>query len=248
MNFKKASLNIENAIFPAVITILSFIFFIITYYFVTVKSVEPYYLIGLIFGIPAAIFSIITYYTAKGILRISTSAIVTIILIIIFGIIMFVTFIFISIDAATTITTDIARYERVLKLMGYPENSLIKQFPAKIPNNAEYIVFSYSTPLMQGGEIFNLGFKADSDYISKYVEDLSVTAKWIGKINDDEVKNNGVELISFEAFGYDELPEDFTIYLLESKPQALGDWNHGSISLMAINQNKNEIIFVAEDW
>lgn len=83
MNFKKASLNIENAIFPAVITILSFIFFIITYYFVTVKSVEPYYLIGLIFGIPAAVFSIITYYTAKGILRISTSAIVTIILIII---------------------------------------------------------------------------------------------------------------------------------------------------------------------
>lgn len=62
MNFKKASLNIENAIFPAVITILSFIFFIITYYFVTVKSVEPYYLIGLIFGIPAAVFSIITYY------------------------------------------------------------------------------------------------------------------------------------------------------------------------------------------
>lgn len=32
------------------------------------------------------------------------------------------------------------------------------------------------------------------------------------------------------------------------KPYKPGDWNHGELSLVAISEQRNEIIFLAEDW
>lgn len=55
-------------------------------------------------------------------------------------------------------------------------------------------------------------------------------------------------LLIFMMRGYDELPEDFTIYLIEGKPYKQNNWNHGKISLIAISTQRNEIIFHAEDW
>ena len=50
-------------------------------------------------------------------------------------------FVFIAIDAATTETTDIAKYES-LRINGYPENSLIRHF-RKNSHEAENVVFRY---------------------------------------------------------------------------------------------------------
>lgn len=183
-----------------------------------------------------------------GKLKAKNSIVITILLIIALSIAMFFAFIFIAMNAATTETTNIAKYERVLKLNGYPENSLISHFPEKIPDNGKNIVFKYNPAFMMGGESYNLKFETDSDSINFYIHHFSQGAKWTGKMDDSEAVENGILSGTFSEIGYDELPEDFRIYLIDSKSEGLVKWNHGTLSLVAISKERNEIIFIAEDW
>jgi len=217
MDLNKWSFSLRDAKFSAIITIISFVLFIGVYLFVTIKAVEPYYLEGLIFAIPFICFGVVAYFTGNGKLKAKNSVIITILLIITLSIAMFFGFVFIAMDAATTETTDIAKYERVLKLNGYPENSLISHFPEKIPDNGENIVFKYRPAFMMGSESYNLKFQTDSDSINRYIHHFSQVAKWTGKMDD-------------------------------SKSEGPVKWNHGMLSLVAISKERNEIIFVAEDW
>jgi len=248
MKKSKMSLIFKKAPFPATMTIISFVLFIAVYLFVTMTSIEPYYFEGLIFGVPFVFFGTITFFTVRQKLKVTASSVITFILIFIFGVGMLFLFISISIDAAITVTTDVSKYERVLKLTNYPNNTLIKNFPAKIPASTKNIVFSYNPALFQGGENFGLKFEAHSDSIKNYIEEFSKKAKWTGKASDTEAEKRGVYSGLFKSFGYTELPEDFIIYLIESKPYHPDDWNHGEISLAAISKQRNEIIFIAEDW
>lgn len=84
--------------------------------------------------------------------------------------------------------------------------------------------------------------------INKYIGEFSQAAKWIGKINDSKAMLNGIYSSDFEIMGYTVLPEDFTIYLISSKPYKPNSWNHGETSIVAISQERNEIIFLANDW
>lgn len=248
MKLSKTSLILKKAPFPAIMTIISFILFIMVYLLLTVKSIEPYYYEGLIFAVPSICFGITTFFTVTGKLKINASSIITGFLIFILAIAMFFIFIFISVDAATTVTTDIGKYQRVLKLKEYPNNPLIKYFPDKIPSNAKKIVFRYNPSFLQGGENFDLKFETDSNSIKNYIDEFSQKAMWVGKLDDNEAEINGVFSGIFNTFGYTDLPEDFTIYLIDSKPYHPNNWNHGMLSLIAISKQRNEIIFLAEDW
>ena len=245
---KKALKIFKKAPYPALVTIISFILFIGLYLLFTLTVVNPYYIKGLIFIIPFLCFGIVTFYTAADKLSISASTIITSLLIFALGIGMSIVFIFMSINAALTTTVDINRYERVLKVTGYPNNPLTRCFPDKIPADAQNISFHYNPAFLQGGEQFDLKYTSDSVSINKYVKALSQGAKWIGKSNDSNAENNGINTADFYDAGYDELPEDFTIYLIEGKPYKQNNWNHGKISLIAISTQRNEIIFHAEDW
>lgn len=248
MNKNETLQFFKKAPFPSIMTIISFVLFVLTYLFVTVDAISPYYFVGLIFAIPFVCFGIVTYFTAKGRLKKVTSSIITVIMILVLGFTMVSAFVFIAIDAATTIITDVDKYERVLKLNGYPDTSLIEHFPDQIPDNVENVVFSYNPAFMQGGANFSLKFETDSNSIENYSNKFSQEAKWIGNFSDKEIEKNGVSLASFHAFEYDELPEDFTIYLIDSSPYEDNDWNHGVLSLVAISKERSEIIFLGEAW
>jgi hypothetical protein len=244
MKTNKRPLNIKRVAFPAITTVSFFVLFILAYLQVTVNSIEPYYFGGLIFVLPFVCFGIITFFTAKEKLKVSNASLITIVMILLFGITTVISYLVIAIDSSTIQTTNVGRYGRVLKLRDYPNNELIKYFPKRIPDGAENIVFRYNAAFFQGGENFSLRFKSDLDYINSYINDLSQKAKWIGSANDIEAEKNGVFTGTFSTLGYTDLPEDFTIYLIDSR----GNWNHGEISLVAISKQRNEIIFVASDW
>lgn len=248
MKKSKLSLILKKALFPAIMTIISFVLFIGLYWLATARSIEPYYFEGLLFAVPFVCFGIITFFTVTEKLKIVVSSAITSVLILVLSVAMLFVFVFMAFDAVTTQTTDIDKYERVLKLTGYPNNSLTKYFPGRIPGNAKDIVFRYNPAFMQGGENFDLKFKTDLDSINSYINEFSQKAKWIGKASDSEVEKNGVILGSFSTFGYMNLPEDFTIYLINSNPYEPNNWNHGKLSLVAISKQRNEIIFLAEDW
>jgi hypothetical protein len=248
MKQSKRLLIFRKAPFPAIMTIISFVLFIAVYWFVTVTAIEPYYFKGLIFAIPFVCFGMITLFSATGKLKIVISSVITVILIFVLGFAMFLALVFVAFDTATTVTTDIGKYEKVLKMTGYPNSPIAKYFPGEIPSNAKKIVFSYNPACLQGGENFNLKFETDTDSIKNCIEQFTQKAKWIGKPSDNEVKTNGVSLGSFHIFGYNNLPEDFTIYLIVSQPYHPNDWNHGALSLVAISKERNEIIFLGEHW
>jgi hypothetical protein len=248
MRINKISLIFKKAPFPSIMTIISFVLFIGIYLFATVKSIEPYYFEGLIFAMPFVCFGIITFFTLTEKLKIVASSVITGILIFVLGFAMLFALFFMSFDAATTVTMDIDKYERVLKLTDYPNNPLTKYFPRKIPSNTKNIIFSYNPAFLQGGENFNFKFETDSDSIKNYIDEFSQKAKWIGELSDSEAEKNGVFSGAFSMLGYTDLPEDFTIYLIDSKPYHPYDWNHGELSLVAISKQRNEIIFLAEDW
>lgn len=242
------SLVFQKAPFPSIMTIISFVLFIGAYLFVTVTSIEPYYFKGLLFAVPFICFGIITFFTVTEKLNVGVSSVITGILIAVLSFATLFAFVFIAFDAATTTTTDIGKYERVLSLTGYPNNDLIKYFPDKIPENSKDTVFSYNPAFMQGGENFDLKYKMDSGSIKSYINEFSKKAKWIGKSSDSEAEKSGIILGAFTFFDDANLPDDFTIYLIASKPYHPDDWNHGKVSLVAISKQRNEILFHAEDW
>ena len=231
-------------------TIISFVLFIVIYLLAALGTVEPYYFKNMIFAVPLICFGIITFFTAKGKLKIAVSSIITVILIITLFFLMSFSFTFLIFKTATTVTTDTGKYKRVLKVTDYPNSSLTKHFPDKIPDNAKNIVFRYNPAFLQGGENFELKFETDSYSIKNYINKFSKNAKWIGKSNDSKAEENGIfsGIFGNLGLGYGNLPEDYTIYLIDSKPYRPGDWNHGKLSLAAISKQKNEIIFYAENW
>lgn len=249
MKINKVSIIFKKALFPSIMTIISFVLFVMVYWLMTVRAIEPHFLKGLIFAIPFVCFGITTFLTVIKKLTIVSSTVITSCLIVVLGFLSFCTFIFMAFQEATTVTNDIDRYERVLKLTGYPNNELIKNFPNKIPENAKSIEFSYCPAFLQGGENFDLKFEADSDSINNYSDEFLKKAKWIGKWSDNKTKNNGIISGTFDVLDYHgDLPEDFTMYLFDSKSYQPNDWNHGYLSVVAISKQRNEIIFHSEQW
>lgn len=244
----KLSAVFKTAAFPAIMTLISFILFIAVYLFVTVTAVEPYYFIGLLFLVPSICFGAITYFTALGKLKSAASSGITAAAILVLGAASLVGFSALSFQAATTITMDTSKYGRVLRLNNYPENALISCFPAQIPEDAKDVVFRYHPAILQGGENYELKFKANSEFLNNKAEEFARKSKWIGRMSDREAEKHGVISGSLGELGYSDLPDDFTVYLLNGEPYQPGNWNHGKVSLVAVNRKSNEIIFHAEDW
>lgn len=248
MRAHRISLNLKKAPFPAVITIFSLVLFVAVYLFFTVFSTEPYYFQALLFAVPCLCFGVITYLTGAGKLKADVSTYLTVFLMLVLGAAAQFEFIWMSLEAATAATTDVGRYDRILRVTGYPDNTLIRHFPDKIPGNARNIVFRYNSACLQGGEEFGLRFETDEESLQKYTQEFSQKAKWVGKAAEPEAEKDGIFSTQFSSLGYSELPDDFTVYLIDSKPYQPDNWNHGRLSLAAVSGRRSEIIFLADNW
>lgn len=248
MKLSKISFVFKRSPFPASMTIISFALFTYLYWLFTGNAIEQFYFEPLIFAVPFVCFGITTFLVVIGKLRNVIANVIILGLTLVLGLALYFIFIFMAIQQAITVTTDIGKYERVLKMTGYPNNQLIKYFPAKIPESAKNIKFSYCPAFLQGGENFNLEFETDSDSIIKYINEFSENAKWTGKWSENKTEKNGIMDGTFGSDNYFELQEDFTIYLFDSKSYRPNDWNHGYLSVVAISKQKNVIIFHSEQW
>lgn len=237
----KLSLIVKKAPIPMAFTLISFILFVMVYLFINLTTVEPYWLTSLIFAIPFVSFGCITYFTIKGKITKLTSSVISLLLTLILGYISISSFFMLAIDAATTETTDVAKYQRVLKITNYPNNRLTKYFPKKIPKEAKNITFKYRPAFIQSGEVIILKFEITSNVINQYMNDLKEVAIWVGNIKDSP--NDILYSDIFRGFEYQTFPEDFIIYVI-----AFDNTNHGEHSFVAISKVKNQIVFYANNW
>lgn len=245
----KSASALERSLFPAIAALVSLVFFIIIYSAIMRTVIDPHYLMSLLLAIPFVLFGLIFILAVKDKISSATSNITTGILIIPLAIAMAFILLFFSLDAATKTTTDINRYERALKLSNFPSPLVEHSFPDTIPAKAENILFKYHPALGQGGEVIALKYETDPQSIKEYIEVFSKKAKWVGKASDSEADKHGVSPGTLSAFGYTyDMQNDYTVFVLYSQPSMPDNWNHGQRSLVAINEDSNEILFHAEKW
>ena len=241
-------MNIKKAKLPLTMAIVSFLLFIGVYIMVTRFSIIPYYVRGLVFAVPFICFSIITGLNIKGKLRIVPANIITGILVISLTVVMFFQLIHLMVDAGTTSVTDIDKFERVLRLKNHGENMRISHFPKEIPVNTQNIEFFYSPAFLQGGEHMFLKYEISSQYIEQLAEEYSSIAQWSGPSDNLTIQNYGIDDRSFYFIGYDQLPEGFTVYVLDSEPYKTGDWNHGYSYGLAVSTSQGIVIYFSLTW
>ena len=239
----------SEALFPAIMTVVSLVLFIAIYGLELLTAIQPQYLKSLIFVIPAVCFAIVTYLTQRRWLKELPSLIITSVLIGVLSCVMFIAFIISVFDAATTTTTDVKRYGRALQLSSFSGSILESCFPEKVPADAEDVYFYYRPAFLQGGEDLALKFKTTPEALDAYAQKFSEMAEWIGKEGDPKADENGVfgGTVDFFDRSYN-WHYNATVYVLSSRSYKPGDWNHGERYLVAIKDKNCEILFLASRW
>lgn len=239
----------KQAPLPASLTILSFALFLAAYWIVTQMFIQPYYWAGLLFSLPFFCFAGLTLLTVRRELK-AMSVLLSVLLLIAFGISMGGTLLFISIDAATNEITDIAAYERVLKRSHYRNQLLERCFPSKIPENAANVKFLHRPAMGQGGKDTALQFETDASSLKSYEEIFSKKAVWSGRDSDAAAAEHGVYAGALHPFDRPDTDaaKRYDVYVMFSKPYLPGNWNHGEYSLVAVSEQENKLLFLASDW
>lgn len=239
----------KNKSIPVILTVTSFVCFVLVYGFYVYTSIDPNYIQGLVFVIPFVALLGISLLAAKNVIGKTVTNVFTIIVVVFAMVAMPLNFLYIAFDEATTFISDIAKYERVLKTVGYPENELVQNFPSQMPETYQLINFRYNGAFMQADEELILDYQTDSEGVQELTDKFSKTAIWTGTLDDEECQNNGLATLDFRwLMGKNVLPADLVIYLFFSEPIHGGYTNHARFSLAAISQVNNEVLFYMEDW
>lgn len=197
-------MKIQKAnVFPFVMMILSVIGFVPVYYMLTCVSVSPQYLIGLIFLIPAVIFTIVFTCSAKRKIKPKTANVITGVLSFVLPVIFLVVFICVWFVSEASCVTDPSLYGRVMDKTRYDERVNLAHFPENIPENKCEVEFFYC-PVCFSDEKYELTYKASEPEIKRI---MSGKYKWSGDTNSDKAKQYGVY-----AYDYN----DWTAYVIDS--------------------------------
>lgn len=138
---------------------------------------------------------------------------------------------------------NVKNYNRVYSYYNF------EYFPKKIPNNAKDIIFHYNPSIFQGGEIFSLYFKTDNKTLKNYMEKYKKNI-----ITNENEKINNIEKLSGSILYFTPYNNsinninDFNIYSIYSECDSSGYCNHGTLKLILIKNDTNEILFYYENW
>jgi len=240
VNMKK-TLKIEKIIFPAIMTVLSFITLLSIYLFSTSTMLNPLSFNSLIFAAPFFMFGIITLLACMDIIKINTSTMLTFILIPVLAAgTLFCSAIFAPENGRAT--DNITNYKNAIKRYKSSHDKL-NFFPSEIPKNT--IDFKFSDESAGFSSRFILNFKTNPEDIHKYADEFSAQAEWLGY---EKEAGNRMPPVNIDFYENHKIPEDFIVYILYSNPYQNDSWNHGEIHLVAISEQRNEIVFYAESW
>lgn len=234
-------------IFLYVLIIASTLIFTILYYNLAFKCINRYFFKGLIFFIPILFFIILTYLFSKEKINKNVTILLTIIIILIsiFGGTIILTKI--MVEDLTSEVIDIGEYERILSLENYEK--ILYQFPKKIPSNVQNARYFYRPQFLQGGMRMELTLEIDENMINSYINKYKY--KKIINLQDSNSYNQLKDIGIFDLGNntYENIKnENATVYIIDSKPYKDNDWNHGYAIFIAVNNQKNKILFQSELW
>ena len=249
MRMNRALLRHYPAAISAAVAGLCFAAFLGIEWALTQTTIRPHPYLGLSFAVPALYFAAAAFQIRRHPQRKHALLHTGVVLWAAVGLMALISVPCVLIHDAVVTVTDVGSYERVREHSCFSDD-LIADFPDRLPGDAEDSKLYYAPfAIGQGGQEIAVGFQTSADTIRTYAEKVSKEASWIGKESDDEATRHGVFSGEFSGLygSYAPLSQDFTVYVLSGRPYS-ADWNHGEISLVAISETKNEILFWASKW
>jgi len=222
-----------------------FVLFVLFYWYTTWTAVEPHYWIALCLCIPCLVLCAVSYLNCRGRLSHALSLLLSVVLIALFVLEGLGLLVYLALNAATAVTTDVGKYQRVMRITDLPQHFNCDVFPQEIPDDATDVRFLYHPAFMMGGEELALQFETGGNEINSYQRRFASEAVWTGYGPDARSDTCGIFYGTLDQF---DLPEDTTVYALSAAPSEHGDWNHGKRLLTAISDSENMVLFYAEEW
>lgn len=221
----------KYALYPIIMSLCSLICFIVVLLFFA-TAVQPMWGKIMLLILPALILGVIAFCAVKGKLGVVATIVWTTTLSIVFLFISLFYIVFLSMETATTITTDIRYYSRA-----YAQIDELKEvrevFPKSIPTDAKNIEFSYMPQFLQGGEVFELSYTATDDKLSEWSTLLEGNSEWVGSNqqwhNENDWSSDCVDATRYQLY-------------------CDGGFNHGEICYALISEELNQITFYYSIW
>ena len=232
---------------------LHYIFWAFEFRFCCINS---HLIASAILFVPIGLIILICILCKKEELKAKVGIVLSIILLIFFGILNIMVFAFIIVEEGTSYEDNPYRYNHIYKISGY--KSFTYQFPDKMPKEWLYknnVKFFYRPQFLQGGFQFELLIPMEIEEMDNYITKYNDKVKEVIKVTDDNIydldKNYGISK-PFNVFDdYDKCAEYLVgseIYLLDSKPYKTNNWNHGYVVYMAKNERLKQLLLVSEVW
>lgn len=237
----------NKAKFPFIMTIISFVFMLLSIYW-GIELIEISYKIKVIITgiLPFSIFLLITrltyiYHEKKNTKTISNT--ITLILTLLFTFYCPInTFITILINDMMYPTKDINNYQKYIK-----SKRLSEVFPNEIPKEVKDPILIYSPGFLQASNRYVLYYVDPNLNIIDFDNQYLPKAKWIGNNNDDDLPM-AVD-INFTNLPVEEKDIDnFKIYVIDSYCDDSGWCNHGRYLIVAVNEYTKQVIYESETW
>ncbi len=232
-----------------ILTVSSFVCFVLVFGYYVFSSIDPDYIQGLVFAIPFVAFLGISLLENRKTIGKKLTNVFTMLVFVFSVVVMPINFLFITFDEATASISDISKYERVMDVVGYPDYELVQNFPGEMPEAYKLINFRYNPAFMQADEELILDYQTSSEELKGLADNFSTAAIWSGTPNDEECVTNGLDTLDFRwLMEKDEVPSDLFIYLFYSEPVRGGYNNHARFSLAAISFENSEVLYYMEDY
>lgn len=193
----------NHAVLPFVMSGLAFVCFLLAAILMS-TAVQPLWGQTLLLLLPAAVLCAIGFFARGGILSSRVTEVLTAVLSVLFLLLSLGYVFFLSLRAATTVTTDTKFYERAYDRIDGNE-SISACFPPHVPEDAQEVDFCYRPQFLQGGEVFRLSYRTTEDRLIERIGQLQAAAEWSGS---DEAWHElhrqsagDPDLIRFQLFG-----------------------------------------------
>lgn len=243
-------MRLQKILFPLIMSILSLLSFIFVYILLITVPISPFYLRGLLFGIPTLCFAIITVLASKSVIQTATATLLTISMIILSLFASIGGLVCLAIEADSRQTSDVKTYERALSRLKGSYNPALSIFPETIPTQAEEVQFQYHPAAFQGGELLCLKYQVSQSVIKHYQTMLTRKAIRVYVASQVKIEETGVSASSLLLLDYETkgLPRDLVLYFTYSQPLQPSNWNHGTTAFVAMSQVRSELLFYYESW
>lgn len=231
----------SKAIFPAIMTAAAFLCFLVAAMLLTEILIRPSWELLVLFLLPALILLALTVLTRKGVVAPMMGNVLTAVLSVLFLMVCSVGLIFLYFRALAQPLTDITLYEPLLKRHGYPEDALISQFPAEIPEEAKNAEFYYTPQVLQGAGEHRLSFSLSDEAAQSLMADWEQDAIWQGplsKLSSSPLRGFGAE---YRVQQY--VSKDAEVWVFLAAPYHPDSWNHGKLALAARSADGRTLVY-----